>query len=157
MLFQFFPPVVRDRQFFLQLLQASLFGRPMSRIGRVATSTSRTWTDSNSNYVPDCDLRSPAANGECGAMANRSLGTNTVTRTWDPNFTSGWGKRPYNWEMAASVQQEIAPRVAVTVGYFRRAFGNWYTTQNLATSASDFTPFYLTAPLDSPWHAWPVA
>ena len=50
--------------------------------------------------------------------------------------------------MAVSVQQEIAPRVAVTVGYFRRSFGNWYTTQNLATSASDYTPFYLTAPLD---------
>ena len=38
--------------------------------------------------------------------------------------------------------------VASQVGYFRRSFGNWYTTQNLATSASDYTPFFLTAPLD---------
>jgi hypothetical protein len=50
--------------------------------------------------------------------------------------------------MAASIQQQIVPRVAVTVGYFRRSFGNQYTTVNQAVPASDFTPFYLTAPLD---------
>jgi hypothetical protein len=125
----------------------------LNPLQRIATTTTRSWNDRgglgiNGDVVPQCDMANPNANGECGPMANRSLGTNTVTRTWDPNFTSGWGKRPYNWEMALSVQQEIAPRVAVTVGYFRRWFGNWYTTENLATSASDYTPFYLTAPLD---------
>ena len=28
----------------------------------------RTWTDSNGNYVPDCNLRDFQANGECGRI-----------------------------------------------------------------------------------------
>jgi hypothetical protein len=76
------------------------------------------------------------------------LGTNTITRTWDDNYIHGWGKRPYNWEFATTVQQQIAPRVSLSVGYFRRWFGNWYTTQNRALNPSDYTAFFLTAPLD---------
>ena len=30
-------------------------------ITRIATTTTRTWTDTNGNFVPDCDLRSPLA------------------------------------------------------------------------------------------------
>jgi carboxypeptidase family protein len=125
----------------------------LNPLQRIALTTTRSWNDRgglgiNGDLVPQCDMANPDANGECGPMANRNLGTNTVTRTWDPDYTSGWGKRAYNWEMALSVQQQLAPRVALTVGYFRRSFGNWYTTQNLATNVSDWTPYYLTAPLD---------
>src|SRR5262249_22095449 len=59
-----------------------------------------------------------------------------------------WGNRPYNWELALSVQQQLVPRMALTVGYFRRWFGNWYTVDNRATALTDFTPFTLTGPLD---------
>ena len=84
----------------------------------------------NGDYVPHCDLLNPAANGECGAMDNQNFGKEFFTRTFDPDFINGWGKRPYNWEMGVSVQQEVAPRVGVTVGYFRRWFGNFYTLDN---------------------------
>ena len=30
-------------------------------------SATRTWNDTDGNFVPDCDLTSPLANGECGA------------------------------------------------------------------------------------------
>ena len=30
-------------------------------IARIATTTTRNWTDANNNFAPDCDLRSPAA------------------------------------------------------------------------------------------------
>ena len=58
------------------------------------------------------------------------------------------GKRPYNWEMGVSVQQEVAPRVGVTVGYYRRWFGNFYTLDNTLTAASDYTQFSVPIPLD---------
>ena len=47
------------------------------------------------------------------------------------------------------VQQELLPRVSVNVGYFRRWFGNFLATDNLAVRASDYTPFSVTAPVDA--------
>jgi hypothetical protein len=46
------------------------------------------------------------------------------------------------------VQQELIPRVSVNVGYFRRWFGNFFATDNLAVKASDFDAFSVTAPVD---------
>jgi hypothetical protein len=60
----------------------------------------------------------------------------------------GWGVRPYNWEFSAGVQQEVAPRVSVSVGYFRRINGNFQITDNEALAASDFTQYAVTAPTD---------
>src|SRR5260370_19590151 len=39
----------------------------------LVTQTNRTWNDVNHNYVPNCDLRNPAANGECGAIDNSAF------------------------------------------------------------------------------------
>ena len=124
---------------------SSVFALAMGRIGRIATTTTRTWTDANRNFVPDCDLSSPAANGECAAMANQRFGTDQVQANYDPAITHGWGVRPYNWEFSTSIQQEIIPRVALTVGYFRRSFGNFVVTDNLAVSPADFNRYSVTA------------
>lgn len=123
---------------------SSVYGTATGRIGRIATSTNRSWTDTDRDFVPDCDLRSPLANGECGAMANRLFGTDQVQTTYDPDVIKGWGVRPFNWELAAEVTHELVPRVAVTAAYHRRWFGNFTVTDNLAVSPSDFTPFALT-------------
>src|SRR6185295_402818 len=39
-------------------------------------ATTRTWTDRNSNYATDSDLRRPLENAECGAIDNINFGRN---------------------------------------------------------------------------------
>jgi hypothetical protein len=108
----------------------------------------RTWIDANRNYVPDCDLKSPLLNGECGPMANDKFGTPVITLRYDPEYLTGWGKRDYNWQGSVSVQQELAPRIALNVGYFRTWYGNFTVTDNLAVTSTDYDPFCITAPVD---------
>jgi carboxypeptidase family protein len=116
---------------------------------RIANQTTRSWTDANKDYIPQCDLADPKKNGECGDMTDQNLGKNVFSRTFDPQYSTGWGHRPDNWEFGVSVQQEVAPRVSVNVGYFRRWFGNWYVVDNRANSLSDWTQFSLQAPVDA--------
>jgi hypothetical protein len=135
---------------------SSLNENALAPLSGLSTNTNRSWNDSfygvgdprTANYVPDCDFTNRAANGECGANADQNLGTLNINRQWDPNYIHGWGVRPDNWEFSVLLNQEVVPRVSVSVGYFRRWFGNWYTTDNLAASAADYTAYYLTAPLD---------
>jgi hypothetical protein len=127
-------------------------------ITRIATTTSRNWTDTNGNWVPDCDLlsplaQSPATTGSidaCGAMNSPTFGTATqTTANIDPKILSGWGVRSNDWQIGASVQQQVLPRVSVEVGYFRRWLNNFTVTDNLALGAADFTPYSITAPSDA--------
>jgi hypothetical protein len=115
---------------------------------RNTVSTTRTWTDSNKDFVVNCNLALKSANGECGQMDNQNFGTANFTRSYDPNFVTGYGKRPYNWGLGLSVQQEILPRVSATLGFFRNWWGNWYVVDNRSTASSDYTPFSITAPID---------
>jgi hypothetical protein len=131
-----------------QALSNGIFGQPMNPISRLVTNTTRSWTDANRDFVPNCDLTNPAANGECGAMANASFGRQRQTTVYDPAVTTGWGHRNYNWEFTTTVQHEVLPRVSAEVGYFRRWYGNLVVTDNRAVSASDYTQFSITAPVD---------
>lgn len=115
---------------------------------RTTISTTRTWGDSNRDFVANCDLANPNSNGECGDMDNKSLGKEVFQRSYDPNFVTGYGHRPYNWGLGIAVQQEILPRVAVNVGYYRNWWGNWYAVDNRATTTADYTPFSIQAPID---------
>jgi hypothetical protein len=81
-------------------------------------------------------------------MDNQNFGKEIFTKTFDPELIHGWNKRNYNWEMGVSVQQELMPRVGLTVGYFRRWFGNFYTANNRNTTSSDYTPFSIPIPSD---------
>ena len=142
---------------YLTALTASNSDLDLNPLIRTSLQTNRTWNDRttfpvgdprNGNYVPDCDLINPAANGECGAMDNQNFGKEIFTKTFDPDLIHGWGKRTYNWEVGVSVQQEILPRVGLTVGYFRRWFGNFYTANNRNTVTADYTPFSVPIPAD---------
>jgi hypothetical protein len=125
------------------------FARANNPANTVATQTNRAWTDSNNNFIPDCDLTNPALNGECDRNLNANFGSAVPGTRYDRAIMEGWGSRPYNWEFSAGVQQEVAPRVSVSVGYFRRINGNFFITDNEALSASDFTQYAVTVPTDS--------
>ena len=64
-------------------------------INRLSNSTTRSWNDANRNYVPDCDLLTLGANGECGAAASLNFGSLTPEQNFDPEVLNGWGKRQY--------------------------------------------------------------
>ena len=121
----------------------------LNPLTRTTISTTRSWTDANKDFIPNCDLPNPEKNGECGAMTDKNLGREVFIRTFDPDFITGWGNRPYNWALGVGVQQEILPRVSVNVGYFRNWWGNWYVVDNRSTSLADYTPFSIVAPLDA--------
>ena len=114
----------------------------------IAGTVFRNWTDGNSNYVPDCNLFSPAANGECGAMSNQRFGQPVATRRYDPDYLTGSGRREYTWQTSVTVSHELMPRVAVNGGYYRTSFGNFTVTDNLAIAPADFDEYCITAPLD---------
>jgi hypothetical protein len=133
------------------------YGWLQQPVNRVATVTNRNWNDRttfpagdprNGNYIPDCDLLNPDANGECGAMSNRNFGRDVVSTTYDPNVLAGWNVREYSWDMSAGIQQQLAPRVSVEATYVRRSWGNQTITDNRAYTAADFDRFSLTAPSD---------
>ena len=84
--------------------------------------STRTWDDTNKNFVPDCDFANFKANGECGNVANQNYGTKVFTQSFDPEVTEGWGNRQYEWNLGVSVQQELFPRVSATIGYYRTFF-----------------------------------
>ena len=133
-------------------LQNEAAGSPLaaepSALNRLVTSTTRSWDDTNRNFVADCNLLIPLANGECGPMANAAFGTLRPGSTYDPGLLRGWGKRPGNWEFSVGVQHELFPRTSIDAAYFRRSYQNFIVADNRAVSASDFDRFSITVPVD---------
>ena len=132
-------------------LQGSVGNVIANPVSSLVNSTSRSWADANKNFVPDCVLTNPLANGECGAMANSNFGKVNAgsSVSVDPKLISGWGNRNYNWEFSTGIQQQIFPRVSVDVAYFRRWYGNFPVTDNLTVAASDYTAFSISAPTNA--------
>jgi hypothetical protein len=125
---------------------------------RMPTTVTRTWTDANRNYTPDCnmlngqaqDLR-PSGGDFCGQWSNLNFGKtgeDVFSLDYDPAILQGWGVRPSDWQIGVTVQQEILPRVSLEVGYTRRWLNNFTVTDNRLTSPSDYDLWSVTAPSD---------
>ena len=124
-------------------------------------SANRSWNDANGNYLPDCELGDFTENGECGAIGNSNFGQqNPNAVRWDPDVLSGWGKRDYNWDMSAEVQQEILQGLSMSVGYYYNTGGYFSSgsgygnlgaskvrlTDNVLVTENDYTEYCITAP-----------
>ena len=134
------------------MLAVSTIGNPAGLV----TTASRAWNDSffpvgdprRGNFRPDCDLLNLQPNDECAIASALNFGQLTSIAEFDPDTRFGWGNRGYNWEFSSSVQHELIPRVGVDVGYFRRWFGNFQTTQTRGNTSADYDRYSVTAPAD---------
>ena len=116
----------------------------------------RAWIDANANLAPDCDLLNPAAQdlrptgGDlCGVMSNTNFGKNVLTNAFDAAILNGWGIRPSDWTLGISLQHQFFSDGSISVTYSRRSFHQFFAVDNLLLTASDFSPFTVTAPKDS--------
>jgi hypothetical protein len=98
---------------------------------------------------PQFFQENPASNVDCGEYTNLHFGNpNVFSQNVDPEVLDGSGHRQYNWEWSTSVQHEVIPRVGVNFGIFRRKYGSFLATDNIATTSADYTQFSVTAPSD---------
>jgi len=143
--------------------QALVVGGLASQPGyNVQLTSSRTWVDNDRDFVPDCDLTNPAAQGPtltgnqrqvdtCNAPVGANL--NFYDSILRPNLAVtddaryGWDKRPYSWEFSLSGQQDLGRGIAVYGGTFWRWFGNFLVTDNTTGSVADYTPYSVTQSL----------
>ena len=92
----------------------------------------RTWNgpnpplDANGNFILNCDLTAPQANGQCGPLSVSTFGKPNVVNQWDPKLINGWFSRGSDWEFGTTVQHALTNRVSVGAGYYHRWYVNWY-------------------------------
>ena len=129
----------------------------LNPVATSVASATRQWNDNffgagdprSGNFVPDCDFSNPAINNECGVLSNLLFGDqNTRATRYDPDVLTGFGKRQYNWETIAGVQHELTRGLSVNTSYFRRSYGNFWQTDNLAVTPADYDPYCVTMPVD---------
>ncbi|HXD73820.1 MAG TPA: TonB-dependent receptor [Vicinamibacterales bacterium] len=117
------------------------------------SGVTRTWTDGNGNFTPDCNLLNPNANSAggdtCGAISNLLFGQYILTNNYDPALLTGWGVRSADWDLGVTLQQQIMPRASLEVAYTRRWYSGFTVTDNQALATGDLSPYTVTAPLDS--------
>ena len=114
----------------------------------IVLAATRTWADANGNFTPDCDLKSNAANGECGALNDRAFGTPRITRRYDQDLVNGTGRRDYTWQGSASMQHELRKGLSINVAYYRTWYGNFTATDNQLVVPADYNQFCIQAPND---------
>jgi hypothetical protein len=114
------------------------FSRIANPAGGLVQSATRTWADSNGDFIPQAS--------ELGPINPPNFGSTNVSTRYDSSVLSN---RIYNWEISAQAQQEIVARVSVNAGYFRRWYGNLRVTDNLNIAPTDYSPYLVTAPVDA--------
>ena len=124
-------------------------GVALAPVATAVNSVTRTWTDDNRNFIPDCDLGNRGATGECGPMSDQNFGGLRATTRYADGLLNGFGKRDYNWDVSAEVQQKLTAGASLTAGYYRNWYGNLRATDNLAVTPADFSPYCITAPVDA--------
>ena len=125
------------------------FTRLANPVSASVVNATRTWTDSNGDFVPQCDFTNLAINGECGRISNTAFGGTNVTTRYDPQVIGGTGNRGTNTEISAGIQHQLLGNVTTSATYVRRWYGNLTTTDNLSVTSSDYSPYCVTAPVDS--------
>jgi hypothetical protein len=120
-------------------------GNPANSFAR---TTNRNWNDRDRDYVPDCDLMNPDANGECSQWLTPNFGSVTSVNTVNPAILEGWGVRPSDNQYSVGIQHELVPRVSAEFSYHWRTFAGFTVTDDRALGPEDYDQFTITAPSD---------
>jgi len=140
--------------------QALVVGGLASQAGyNVQLTSSRAWIDNDNDFIPDCDLTRNTNQGPTAAGIDNQVDTCNAATAANANFYSnslipnlavqddaryGWGKRPYSWEYAVSLQHELTQGLSINGGIFWRRFGNFLVTDNTSATVADFGQFSIT-------------
>jgi hypothetical protein len=119
--------------------EATVISSALAGTNVLSNSATRTWTDSNSDFVPDA--------GELGPLSNSRFGTPVINTQYSNDLLTG--DRPYQWQTLLSFQHELSGGIGISGGYFRTWYGNFRATANTAVSPGDYSPYCVTAPSDA--------
>jgi len=119
---------------------------PITALGLTDT---RPWNDLDKNGSPFDAAGNVQINELSPSASTPTFGKNISTSSYDPSVLNGWNKRGYNLEYTVAAQHQLAARVSLSGGYFRRTFGNQVFTDDLRYDQSSYDgPFCITAPSD---------
>ena len=129
--------------------QQIAFADEVNPINALTASDVRPWTDTDGNGLPFDAAGNLQFNELANSPSTPTFGRLTVPTTqYSPDLLRGWGKRGYNNEVTFAMQHQLANRVSLNGGYFRRTFGNQTFTDDLRYDASSYDSFCITAPRD---------
>lgn len=119
------------------------------------TSATLTWNDANAdniaqggiNYLAD-GTRVPCVYQTAGCEIDFSTLPSTFGVKPPVSFATDI-RRPFQYEMNASLQREIVGGTSVTLSYVRRDYRKLIWTDNLAIDPSDYTEYKVANPLDA--------
>jgi len=119
-------------------------------IGALTAADTRVWRDLDGNGLPLDTNGNIQFNELTNSAATPTFGRLTVPTTqYDPAVLNGWGKRGYNDEITFAAQHQLADRISVNGGYYRRTFGNQTFVDDLRFDASSYDEFCIRAPVDA--------
>ncbi|MBM3808913.1 MAG: TonB-dependent receptor [Acidimicrobiia bacterium] len=125
------------------------FVNQVNPIGALTAADTRAWTDLDGNGLPIDANGNIQFNELTNSAATSTFGRLTVpTTTYSPDLLRGWGKRGYNNEYTVAAQHQLADRISVNGGYYRRKFGNQVIFDDLRYDESSYDYVCLRAPSD---------
>ena len=119
------------------------------------TLATLTWVDLNSDNIAQGTLNY-AADGSRVACTFRTAGCeidfSTLSATFGTKPQQTFNKnirRPFQYEMNASVQREVVPGTSVTVSLVRRDYKHLIWSDNTLVNPSNYTKYTVASPLDA--------
>src|SRR6185503_2772676 len=74
------------------------YGDTANPVNRLANIVTRSWIDTDRDFVPDCDLTNVSVQdfrstgGDlCGTVSDTNFGRPTVSLNYNPDVLNGWG------------------------------------------------------------------
>jgi len=120
---------------------------PITVLGLTDT---RTWKDADNNGSPFDASGNIQLSELTDSASTTTFGRNVSTTTTDPGVLNGWNKRGHNDELTFSAQHQLADRISVNGGYYRRTFGNQTFTDDLRYDQNSYDgPFCINTPADA--------